>query len=516
MNDRQHFDGPTNSSSAAHTHDQSPLDSQFGSPHEVQLDARLDAFRTQLNRAVPSHAMPPTLSTSRAFSFHGPFYALLAALTAAAGIVGGRQFVSASKSQRVEQTSRATALASQPKPATVQTKPIHWHAAFGVYVCGKYLPNRDGSAEPDPDGVHLHDDGLIHIHPFAGSTKPTVDTFLQWAQIKLIDAQTLSMPAYKTAVGVNQPAKIYRVADNCKGSTDATRKGRAAVYQFDKDGKATLLEGSAFLRDGMVIAVAVHGENDPLLPPPPSIAGLSNPSDIPPVGASGMFSQEGHWGTETGAPTTLKPSPKAQLNNQCPTRSTSVAVFGDRKTGPFIYSIWATPDIATPPSLQYDITLPGYSNTFPVREHKAGWLRVAVPIREGEKFGGGEGWIRLKEVQMFENPFALTISWNRKQLITCRNGKVIRTDDVLRRTGARSSFAKKTFVSSMTRTGNTKAPARIDLSVQADEGFYKQLHILGNSDTEGLGVTISDEALNNASRTLPLGTPVFFEPKSKP
>jgi len=44
----------------------------------------------------------------------------------------------------------------------------HWHAAFGVYVCNDFLPAvADGPQ--DVKGIHTHQDGIIHIHPFAGS-----------------------------------------------------------------------------------------------------------------------------------------------------------------------------------------------------------------------------------------------------------------------------------------------------------------------------------------------------------
>ncbi len=40
----------------------------------------------------------------------------------------------------------------------------HWHAAYGVVLCGTFqAPIQDQS---DPRGIHSHADGLIHIHPF--------------------------------------------------------------------------------------------------------------------------------------------------------------------------------------------------------------------------------------------------------------------------------------------------------------------------------------------------------------
>jgi len=43
----------------------------------------------------------------------------------------------------------------------------HWHAAYTIYDCGEEVPNFMSTA--DPDGIHSHQDGLIHIHPFNSS-----------------------------------------------------------------------------------------------------------------------------------------------------------------------------------------------------------------------------------------------------------------------------------------------------------------------------------------------------------
>jgi hypothetical protein len=501
----------------------STLDSQVHTQLESQLDARLDAFRTQLNRAAPNLAMPPTLSTARSFSFRGPLYVLLAALTAIAGIAGGRQFVSASKPQRIEQTSRTTALASQPKPATVQTKQIHLHAAFGVYVCGKYLPNRDGSAEPDPEGVHLHDDGLIHIHPFAKTAKPTVDTFLRWARIRLVDAQTLSMPAYKTYVGANQPAQTYRVADNCKGSTDPARKGRAALYQFDKDGKATLLEASALLRDDMVIAVAVHGGNEPLPPPPPSIANLSAPSDMPSQNAGIVLAVSGsevrlnppvkandEWPVAFTLTSPKDASPLSVRVN-CPQSFTSIAVMPQTTMGATI-TTWATPDSSFKPN--HTLTIGSESmNTlvFPVLESRPGWLLVRLPVRPN----GTNGWIRSSDVKLFTNPFMLVFYQAKKKLVTCENGKEVRNDAV---TSSAQLPTEPMYLLDLTKPGNKLAdgPFAFGLSGFSKEGSLR-LGITAGPKNRPMnkshpGIQVSDEVMTVLASKLFLGTPFIVAP----
>jgi hypothetical protein len=47
----------------------------------------------------------------------------------------------------------------------------HWHAAFGVNICGEWLGNpptfeNQASNSGVRAGIHTHGDGFIHIHPF--------------------------------------------------------------------------------------------------------------------------------------------------------------------------------------------------------------------------------------------------------------------------------------------------------------------------------------------------------------
>jgi hypothetical protein len=51
---------------------------------------------------------------------------------------------------------------SEPGSPTVGE---HWHAAYGIYDCDTYLPPQSDEGE-DREGIHTHEDGLMHIHPF--------------------------------------------------------------------------------------------------------------------------------------------------------------------------------------------------------------------------------------------------------------------------------------------------------------------------------------------------------------
>ena len=48
----------------------------------------------------------------------------------------------------------------------------HWHSAYDVYTCtdhGDWTWRSKIIVEREPDGIHTHGDGLMHIHPFNSS-----------------------------------------------------------------------------------------------------------------------------------------------------------------------------------------------------------------------------------------------------------------------------------------------------------------------------------------------------------
>ena len=40
----------------------------------------------------------------------------------------------------------------------------HWHSVYDIYVCDSFRSKV--VLETDPNGIHTHGDGLVHIHPF--------------------------------------------------------------------------------------------------------------------------------------------------------------------------------------------------------------------------------------------------------------------------------------------------------------------------------------------------------------
>lgn len=70
----------------------------------------------------------------------------------------------------------------------------HWHAAYGVVLCGTFQgPIQDQS---DPRGIHSHADGLIHIHPFVtgvAGKNATLSKFTDAVGMTLTDSE-IRMP----------------------------------------------------------------------------------------------------------------------------------------------------------------------------------------------------------------------------------------------------------------------------------------------------------------------------------
>ncbi len=67
----------------------------------------------------------------------------------------------------------------------------HWHAAYGVYVCDRFIADFSDRG-PDRLGIHTHDDGLVHIHPFsggAGGRNATLAKFFDQVDLEVTDSE---------------------------------------------------------------------------------------------------------------------------------------------------------------------------------------------------------------------------------------------------------------------------------------------------------------------------------------
>ena len=64
----------------------------------------------------------------------------------------------------------------------------HWHSAYAIYDCDRFLPAFTSLA--DPDGIHSHQDGVVHIHPWnssAAGDRADLDVFFEAMGARITD-----------------------------------------------------------------------------------------------------------------------------------------------------------------------------------------------------------------------------------------------------------------------------------------------------------------------------------------
>lgn len=97
----------------------------------------------------------------------------------------------------------------------------HWHASFAISICGDELPP-PGDDGPDTLGIHTHDDGLIHIHPFAtraSGSRATMSRFFDQVGLEATDDSFRLPPSIEYPEG-----DLFRAGDP-DGDEDVTTCG---------------------------------------------------------------------------------------------------------------------------------------------------------------------------------------------------------------------------------------------------------------------------------------------------
>ena len=186
-------------------------------------------------------------------------YWVVIAVVVVLGVVG----VGYSRDQRRDE------LAAGPTNVPPLVNRDHWHTAYGIYICDQFVePLTD---QNDPEGIHTHGDGVIHIHPIvrrAAGPNAKLHKFFDAVKLDLTD-EKLEVPGGKT---------YEEGKDECDGEPGIVQlkvKGRETVitedianFRFDED------------RQVITIAFAPEGADIPL---PPSEPNLDNLSDVEPV-----------------------------------------------------------------------------------------------------------------------------------------------------------------------------------------------------------------------------------------
>ncbi len=148
----------------------------------------------------------------------------------------------------------------------------HWHAAYGIYICDDFVdPLLD---ESDPEGIHTHGDGVIHIHPFeesAAGENATLGKFFEAMQIELDDG------------GLFSDAGSLEAGIDCPDGPAEVRVARWTLSTLNQP--PTIIDsGLADIRftEDLEIYTLAFAPTGAEIPPPPSIGSLGSLSDVDP------------------------------------------------------------------------------------------------------------------------------------------------------------------------------------------------------------------------------------------
>jgi cyclophilin family peptidyl-prolyl cis-trans isomerase len=148
----------------------------------------------------------------------------------------------------------------------------HWHAAYGIYICDGFVdPIQD---QTDPEGVHTHGDGIIHIHPFveeSANKNATLGKFMEALSLELTD------DGFFSAEG------SVEAGLECPDGPAEFKVARWQLFALD-DGPVVIdsdIAGTQFVEDLEIYTFAFVSAGTEL-PLPPSIPNLGSISDVDP------------------------------------------------------------------------------------------------------------------------------------------------------------------------------------------------------------------------------------------
>lgn len=155
----------------------------------------------------------------------------------------------------------------------------HWHAAYGIFICGQFTdPIPD---ESDPEGIHSHGDGVIHIHPFqasAAGANATIGKFMEAVQVQVTDDGLFGVNGSLEEGGSGGEGAV-----ECPDGPAEFTLARWSL--LDIDAGPTLIDTDiADVRFTEDLEVFTFGfvPDGTELPLPPSVANLGTISDVAP------------------------------------------------------------------------------------------------------------------------------------------------------------------------------------------------------------------------------------------
>lgn len=153
----------------------------------------------------------------------------------------------------------------------------HWHAAYGIWNCDRWEPALnnpvDANGNPiDPDGIHTHGDGLIHIEPSnsgAAGTRARMGVFFDTEDVKATDTK-IELPS----------GTVLEDGADCGGKSAQLKVARFKAD--DPNGEpeiiTTGIKNIRFREDREAFTIALIPDGD-TIPRPESISQLDSPND---------------------------------------------------------------------------------------------------------------------------------------------------------------------------------------------------------------------------------------------
>lgn len=191
----------------------------------------------------------------------------LAGVVGSVGILGARSQIPMANASSLA----ATPIAFQASSAKAPLVGDHWHMAWGVHVCDKYVKLPDATGN-DPVGVHTHGDGLIHIHPFkdaAAGKNAVLARFFETENIKVannsIKLGTTTYFGGKDCAGKKTKLTVLRWKNRSAKSPEVVTGDPSKIALVDQQ--------------MIVFALVPEGA---IVPTPPSKDELADPADLPP------------------------------------------------------------------------------------------------------------------------------------------------------------------------------------------------------------------------------------------
>ena len=125
----------------------------------------------------------------------------------------------------------------------------HWHSVYDIYVCDSFRSKV--VLETDPNGIHTHGDGLVHIHPFnklASGRDAVLGEFFSAFGGRIDDASVVLDTGEELVEGVD-----------CGGQPTVLKVARFDADDLERDPEVVTedLAGVRFLKNREAFTVAM-------------------------------------------------------------------------------------------------------------------------------------------------------------------------------------------------------------------------------------------------------------------